>query len=202
MTDVNYFRGKLYEALNVPISRLDPERVASIGRATEIGRDEIIFVRFIDRMRNRFSQLFSQILQKNLILKGIITPEDWEEIKDSLTYRYARDIFFSEMKDGEVRINRFTQLQLIEPYVGRVVSWTWVRKNVLMQTEEEIEQIDAEIAAEMEIPQYNLALMAPPADPTMPMPPNPIVATNGPLALPPPQNVPSQKVPPKKPPNP
>lgn len=197
MTDVEYFHKALYKSLNVPITRLDPEKAVSIGRATEITRDEIKFARFIDRLRMRFSDLFTSLLQKQLILKMIITPEEWELIRPSLKYKYARDNYFSELKDSEVRMDRFNQLVLVDQFVGKYVSATWIRKNVLKQTDEDIEQIDAEIAAEMEIPQFNQALMAPPMDPSMGPPTTPLVS-NSPPQLPAPSKGPSKKPPSKK----
>lgn len=159
LADVEYFQKKLYKSLNVPITRLDAERVTSIGRATEITRDEIMFSRFIDRMRMKFSDLFISLLEKQLVLKMVVTPEDWEQIKPTLKFKYARDNYFSELKDSEVLAERMNRMRDIDPYRGVYYSATWIRKNILKQTDEEIMQIDQEIAAEMQIPQYNMSLM-------------------------------------------
>lgn len=159
LADVEYFQKRLYSSLNVPVTRLDPDRAVSLGRATEINRDELMFSKFIDRLRMNFSELFSNILEKQLILKMIITPEDWELIKSTLKYKYARDIFWSELKDSEIMSERLERMSQIAPYAGVYYSHTWIRKNVLKQTEEDIEMIDREIAAEMQIPQYNPMLM-------------------------------------------
>lgn len=159
LADVEYFQKRLYKSLNVPITRLDPDRVTSIGRATEITRDEIKFARFIDRMRMRFSDLFISLLEKQLVLKMVVTPEDWDQIKPTLKFKYARDNYFSELKDSEVMAERMNRMRDIDPYRGVYYSATWIRKNILKQTDEDIMQIDQEIAAEMQIPQYNMALM-------------------------------------------
>lgn len=164
LADVEYFQKRLYSSLNVPLTRLDPERTVSIGRASEITRDEIKFARFIDRLRLKFSDLFVSILEKQLILKMIITPEDWDIIKPTLKFKYARDNYWSELKDAEVLTNRLQLIQLIHPFAGIYYSHIWIRKNILKQTEEEIEIVDQEIAAEMQIPQYNPMLMPQPMD--------------------------------------
>jgi hypothetical protein len=164
MTDVEFFQKRLYKSLNVPITRLDPERAVSIGRATEITRDEIKFSRFIDRLRMRFSNLFLGLLEKQLILKMIIAPEEWDLLRPSLKFKFARDNYFAELKDSEVMMERMNRLRDIDPYAGIYYSRTWIRERILKQTAEDIERIDQEIAAELEIPQYNQALMPQPMD--------------------------------------
>lgn len=150
MDDVLYFQRKLYQALNVPVSRLEPENGFSLGRTSEITRDEIKFSRFIKRMRNRFSMLFDRILEKQLILKGIITPEDWSSIQSNLRYDFMEDNHFEEMKNTEILQNRVTVLRDIDEYVGKYYSQEWIRKNILRQTEDEIEKIDDQIKQEEE----------------------------------------------------
>lgn len=162
LTDVDYFLKKLYNSLNVPVTRLDPEKAVSIGRATEITRDEIKFSRFIDRLRMRFSELFIQLLEKQLILKLVVTPEEWDQVKRTLKFEYARDNYFAELKESEVWGERMNRVRDFDPFVGKYVSATWLRKNIMKQTEEEMEQIDAEIEYEMQIPQYNQMLMPQP----------------------------------------
>lgn len=172
LEDVEYFQKRLYRSLNVPITRLDPERAATLGRATEITRDEIKFSRFIDRMRMRFSELFLQILHKQLVLKMIIAPEEWDAIKSTIKFKFARDIFWAELKDAEILTNRLAIIAMIDPFASKYYSHTWIRKNVLKQTDEEIEQIDEEIAEEMLIPQYNQLLLPTPIGPDgIPLPP-------------------------------
>lgn len=162
MDDVIYFQKKLYKSLNVPISRLDPEAQFNFGRATEITRDEVKFAKFINRLRIKFSTLFSKILERQLILKGIITPEEWDEIKNVVRFKFSQDNYFAELKEAEVLNNRLAALQQIDNYTGKYFSHEWVRRQVLRQTDEEIEEINEQIVAEMENPQYN------PPEPQMP----------------------------------
>lgn len=150
MDDILYFQRKLYQALNVPVSRLEPENGFSLGRTSEITRDEIKFSRFIKRMRNRFSMLFDKILEKQLILKGVITPEDWADIQNNLRYDFMRDNHFEEMKNTEILQNRIAVLRDMDEYVGKYYSQEWIRKNILQQTEDEIEEINDQIEQERE----------------------------------------------------
>jgi len=148
--DIMYFQKKLYKALNVPISRLDPEQQAmvSLGRAQETTRDELKFQKFINRLRKKFSALFIDILKTQLILKGIVTEEEWNDISQDITIDFISDSHFSEMKNSELLMNRAATLREIDEYVGRYYSVEWVRKNVLMQTDEEIEEIVKQIEQE------------------------------------------------------
>lgn len=148
LDDVLYFQKKLYKSLNVPISRLESETGFNLGRATEISRDEVKFAKFIDRLRTRFSQLFIKVLEKQLILKGIMTTEEWKEISNDIKFDFARDNFFAELRDSEILQQRLQSLSNIENYVGKYYSNEYVRKNILMQTDEEIKEIDAQIEAE------------------------------------------------------
>lgn len=162
MENITYFLNKLYAALNLPLSRLRPDSNFGLGRSETITRDEVKFSKFIDRMRNRFSELFTQALRVQLILKGIITPEDWPFIKSRITFDYLRDNHFSELKDAEILSNRLEMVNQIQPLVGLYYSPQWIRKNVLHQTDEEIEQSDQEIAIAMkETPQFFPNLMEP-----------------------------------------
>jgi len=146
--DIIYFKKKLYKALGVPVSRLEPEGSFSLGRATEISRDEVKFTKFINRLRLRFSSLFDEILERQLRLKGILSKEDWEEIKPYVRYTWQQDSHFAEMKHAEVLRDRVEIAQTMDEYIGRFYSTEWVRKNVLMQTEEDIDRIDKEIEQE------------------------------------------------------
>jgi hypothetical protein len=130
--------------LNVPISRLETENNFNLGRASEITRDELQFNRFVDSLRNRFRALFDDILRTQLILKGILKSEDWEEIKDKIVYVWTEDSFFSELKNSEIMQERINLLGQVEPYIEKYYSEEWVRKNILMQTEEEIERLEKE----------------------------------------------------------
>ena len=150
LDDVNYFRRKLYEALNVPISRLEQETQFNVGRASEITRDEIKFSKFITRLRAKFSELFLTILEKQVVLKGVMTMAEWQEIREFLKFNYQEDNHFSELRDAEILRERMTLLQEVDQYVGKYFSANWIRTNVLKQTDEEKEMIDGEIAKEEE----------------------------------------------------
>ena len=149
--DIKYFQDKLFRSLNVPISRMQPDQAFNLGRSSEISRDEVKFAKFIDRLRVRFSSLFTKTLEKQLLLKGIITSEDWKIISTKFKYLYARDNFFSELKDIEVQKERMNVLDQIVPYVGTYYSKEWVKRHVLKQSDEEIEEMAAEIEADPEI---------------------------------------------------
>ena len=160
MEDVEYFKKKLFRALNVPYSRLDTEDQWSLGRATEITRDEVRFNRYIGRTRNKFNDLFDDLLEKQLLLKGIVTEDDWRVIKSKLNYFYARDSYFSEMKEIEVMKERYNLLQIVDPYSpngslpegGKIpyVSHEWIRRYVLQQGEDDIKKMQKQIAVEIE----------------------------------------------------
>jgi hypothetical protein len=149
--DIEYFQQKLYHALNVPISRLQPQQGFSIGRSQEISRDEVKFNKFIVRLRKKFSVMFSNALRVQLIAKGIIRADEWEDIRPFLKYDYLEDNHFSELKDSEILMQRIQSLQALDPYVGKYYSQTWVRKNILRLDEDDIEQIEKEIADEQEL---------------------------------------------------
>ena len=146
--DVLYFRRKLYEALNVPVSRLESDSQFNLGRASEITRDELKFAKFIGRLRNRFSELFHILLERQLLLKGIITQKEWNDIKGLIHYDFIEDNHFSELRDSEVLQNRLQLLQDVDQFVGQYFSKQWIQKNVLYQSEEEIEEIEQQIAGD------------------------------------------------------
>jgi len=146
--DVDYFRKKLLQSLNVPYSRMDQQGgggLASLGRSAEITRDELKFAKFIIRLRNKFSQIFDHALKVQLSLKGICTLEEWEKFKEDIYYDYKKDNNFTELRESELLRERVTTLQLLDPYVGKYFSQTWVRKNVLRMTDEEIEDMHKEM---------------------------------------------------------
>jgi hypothetical protein len=153
--DIVYFQRKLYKSLNVPITRLDPEQNYNFGRATEVSRDEVKFAKFVTRLRGKFSELFNKILEKQLILKGVITSEDWQEFKTNFKYEYSEDNHFAELRTTEILRDRISMLRDIDDYTGKYYSHEWVRRNVLYQTEEDMKEIDEQIVEEMDNPQYN-----------------------------------------------
>ena len=146
--DIIYFQKKLYKSLNVPVNRLEQEAQYSLGRTTEITRDEVKFKKFIDRLRKRFSDLFMQLLKTQLLLKGIITDSDWKEWKESIVFNFIEDNYFSELKQSEMLRERFDMLSSLDEYVGKYISNEWIRKNVLRQTDDEIEEIQKQIDQE------------------------------------------------------
>ena len=148
MDDVLYFQKKFLQTLNVPVSRLNSDAVFSLGRATEITRDEVKFSRFIIRLRSRFSMLFLKLLEKQLILKGIMTIDDWNAIAGFVRFDYARDNYFSELKDAEILETRVNLARNLQDMTGKYISHIWVRKNVLQQSDDDIANMDQEITAE------------------------------------------------------
>lgn len=148
MEDVQYFQKRLYKALNVPISRLEPETGFSLGRASEISRDEVKFSKFVRRLRNRFSILFDKILEKQLILKGVIAPEEWAAIQQSIRYDFNIDSHFEELKASEILQNRLQLLRDVDEYTGRYFSKAWVQKTVLQMNDSEIDELKKQIEKE------------------------------------------------------
>ena len=146
--DIIYFQRKLFRSLNVPISRLETEAGFSLGRTTEISRDEVKFSRFVDRLRNKFSGMFIDILRAQLVLKGILPIEEWDFEKENIRFDYQKDSHFVELKEAEIQRERVQTLRDMEDFVGKYFSSQWVRKNVLRQSEEEIEMIDSQIEDE------------------------------------------------------
>jgi len=145
--DILYFQKKLYKSLNVPISRLETETAFAIGRATEITRDEVKFSRFIDRLRVKFARLFDDILKTHLILKNVVTEEDWKKSKEYISYDFQKDGHFVELKEAEILRERVNTLEQLDQFVGKYYSEQWIRKNVLRQSEAEIADINKEIEA-------------------------------------------------------
>ena len=146
--DIIYFQKRMYRSLNVPINRLEQEAQFSLGRSTEISRDELKFQKFIDRLRRRFAHLFYDILRKQLILKGIITQEDWDTMKNDIVIDYVRDNHFTELRDAELLREKIQTLDQISNYVGEYFSKEWIQKNVLMLSDEDIEQMKKDIEGE------------------------------------------------------
>ena len=146
--DILYFQKKLYKSLNVPVNRLEQEAQFSLGRTSEITRDEVKFKKFIDRLRNRFSHLFVQLLKTQLLLKGVITKDDWNTWKETIAFDFIEDNYFSELKQSEMIKERFDMLSSLDEYIGKFISNEWVRKNILRFNDDEIEQIAKQIDAE------------------------------------------------------
>jgi hypothetical protein len=150
LEDVKYFRQKLLNSLNVPISRLEPQQggMIGVGRTTEVTRDEVKFTKFIVRLRNKFSQIFDHALRVQLVLKGICTLEEWDDFKEDIYYNYMKDNNFTEMRDAEILRERLSVLQTVDPYIGRYYSMEWVQKNVLQMDKETIAEMKKQIAKE------------------------------------------------------
>ena len=151
LEDVKYFEKKLYKALSVPVSRLNPESSGfSLGRTNEITRDELKFAKFVDRLRNKFSNLFDQAMRVQVVLKGICTAEEWDIMKENIHYDFIKDNNFTELKDAELMTNRLGLLQSVDPFTGRYFSQLWIQRNVLRLSDDEIEEMDKEIEMEKE----------------------------------------------------
>ena len=151
LKDVEYFKKKLYNSLNLPPSRLtDDNKAFNLGKTTEILRDELKFAKFIGRLRKRFSELFNDMLKTQLILKGIITPEDWEDMEEHIQYDYLFDNHFNELKQMELMKERIGLVIQMDPFVGKYLSSEFVRRQVLMQTEKEYKEMDKQIKRDIE----------------------------------------------------
>ena len=174
ITDIEYFKKKLYRSLNVPPSRMDGEGGFNLGRSSEILRDELKFTKFVARLRKRFSKMFDDILRTQLILKNICTPEDWEIMSEHIQYDFLYDNHFSELKDSELLNERITTLQAAEPYVGRYFSQDYVRRQILRQTDEEI--IEQDKIIEKEIKDGTIPDPSIPVDPATGLPLDPSAA--------------------------
>ena len=149
ISDVQYFQKKLYKSLNVPISRMESDSGFNLGKAAEITRDEVKFSKFVQRLRKRFTQVFNDILKTQLVLKGIITIDDWPKIKEHIQYSFLKDGYFAELKNAEIMKDRIDLANAITPYIGKFYSLEYVRKNVLRQTDEDIADIDSQIENEI-----------------------------------------------------
>ncbi len=174
ITDIEYFKKKLYQSLNVPPSRMDGEGGFNLGRSSEILRDEVKFSKFVARLRKRFSYMFSDMLRTQLILKNIITPEDWQVMDEHIQYDFLYDNHFAELKDAELLNERLNMVQVAEPYIGKYFSQDYVRRKILRQTDMEILEQDALIEKEIKdgiIPDPNV-----PVDPETGMPLSPETA--------------------------
>ena len=153
--DIIYFQKRLFRSLNVPVARLEQETQFSLGRSTEISRDEVKFQKFIDRVRTRFSHIFYNILKKQLLIKQIITEEDWDEWKSDIVVDYVKDNHFAELQEAEMLRDRLASLDQMAQYIGQYFSKEWVMKNVLQFDDDDIKQMKKEIEAEKAAGEYD-----------------------------------------------
>ena len=150
ISDIEYFRSKLYRSLNVPASRLEASQGFNLGRSTEITRDELKFTKFVQRLRKKFTELFNDILKTQLVLKAVITEEDWHILRDHIQYNFLQDGHFAELKESEMLMERLRVADSMRDYVGKYFSVEFVRKNVLRQTDRDISDIDKQIKKEID----------------------------------------------------
>jgi hypothetical protein len=150
ISDIEYFRSKLYRSLNVPASRLEASQGFNLGRSTEITRDELKFTKFVQRLRKKFTELFNDILRTQLILKAVITEEDWHTLRDFVQYDFLQDGHFAELKESEMLLERLRLANEVRDYVGKYYSVQYVRKMILKQSDRDIEDIDNQIKQEID----------------------------------------------------
>ena len=148
--DIEYFKKKLYRSLNVPISRMESDNGFNMGRSSEISRDELKFNKFTNRLQKKFARVFTDILKTQLVLRGVVTGEEFDKFKDFILYDFATDNHFTELKEIELMRERFDTLSQASEYVGKYFSNEYVRKYILRQTEDEIEILDAQILQDKE----------------------------------------------------
>tara|TARA_Y100001938_G_scaffold149350_1_gene235887 strand:+ start:1599 stop:3128 length:1530 start_codon:yes stop_codon:yes gene_type:complete len=149
VADIEYFQKKLYRSLNVPVSRLESQQGFSLGRSSEITRDELKFTKFVQRLRKKFTEIFNDLLKTQLILKKVIAEEDWNKIHNNINYDFLQDGHFAELKDTELMRERLSMVQEISQYIGKFYSVDYVRKVVLKQSESEIREMDTQIKKEI-----------------------------------------------------
>ena len=179
ITDIEYFKKKLYRSLNVPPSRMDGEGGFNLGRSSEILRDELKFTKFVGRLRKRFSNMFNDMLKTQLILKNVITPEDWETMSEHIQYDFLYDNHFSELKESELLNERLGNVANAEPYIGKYYSQDYVRRKILRQTDEDIIEQDALIEKEIKA-----GIIPDPAEPVDPQTGQPIGDLGAPIQEP------------------
>jgi len=150
IADIEYFQRKLYEALNVPVSRMQQQGGLNFGRAAEITRDELKFTKFVGKLRRQFSQIFSDLLKTQLLLKGVMTEQDWKELADDIEYRFAQDAYYTESKEQEILRSRVELTTQMDPYLGKYVSKSFIQKKILRLSEEEISEMNKEILQDAE----------------------------------------------------
>ena len=151
LKDVEYFKKKLYNSLNLPPSRLtDDNKGFNLGKTTEVLRDELKFTKFIGRLRKRFGELFHDILKTQLILKGVIAPEDWDDMEEHIQYDFLFDNHFNELKEQEMMTQRIALVTQMDPFLGKYFSVDYIRRQVLQQTEKEIKEMDKQIKGDID----------------------------------------------------
>ena len=150
LEDVKYFQKKLYRSLNVPESRLESESSFNVGRSAEITRDEVKFQKFVTRLRKKFSDLFSDLLRTQLVLKGVITLDEWDDMKEHIQYSFIADNYFAEMKEKEVMTERLALLPQMDRYAGKYFSLEYLRRNILRQSDAEFQEIDKQMQQEVD----------------------------------------------------
>ncbi len=179
LEDVKYFQKKLYRALNVPESRLESDSSFNVGRSAEITRDEVKFQKFVTRLRKKFSDIFNDLLKTQLVLKGVISIEEWDEYKEHIQYDFVADNYFSELKEQEIMNERMALVAQMDPFAGKYFSLEYMRKHILKQTEPEFEEIEGQMEQEiadgklvspvtlqqLEVEQMEMALQPPEPDP-------------------------------------
>jgi polyhydroxyalkanoate synthesis regulator phasin len=153
INDINYFQNKLYQALNVPLSRMKPETGMNFGRQAEITRDELKFNKFISRLRRKFAELFDDLLKTQLVLKGVMSAEEWDKIKEDIYYEFTQDSYTTEAKESEILRNRLDLLNTIVPHVGTYFSREYVYDKILHMTEDDVEDMKADIANDTDLQQ-------------------------------------------------
>jgi hypothetical protein len=197
MEDVEYFKKSLYRALNVPVSRMETETSFNLGRTSEVTRDEVKFSKFIKKLRARFSHLFDNLLEIQLVLKGVVNRKQWKKLKEEIFFEFAHDSYFSELKETEILRERISLANDIDPFVGRYFSLKYVRQSIFKMTEEKIDQMDKDIKAEQEdtdSPMHPDNIIPPDGIPGMPTQPASAPAPTTPK----PKAVPVKKEEPKK----
>ena len=162
--DITYFQRKLYRSLNVPISRLEAEQNFSLGRSTEITRDELKFTKFVQKIRKKFTPLFNDMLKTQLVLKGIINVEEWPAMSQHISYDFLQDNNFAELKNAELLREKIDQLGAIEGFVGTFFSKKWVQQNVLKLSDYEIEEMKKQMNIEAGMPPEEGGINLPPND--------------------------------------
>jgi hypothetical protein len=151
LKDVEYFKKKLYNSLNLPPSRLtDDNKGFNLGKTTEVLRDELKFTKFIGRLRKRFSEMFQDMLKTQLILKGVIAPEDWDEMKEHIQYDFLFDNHFNELKNIEMMNQRMMTVSQMDPFVGKYFSTEYIRKEILGQTAKDMREIDKQMRSDID----------------------------------------------------
>ena len=179
LEDIKYFQKKLYRALNVPESRLESDSSFNVGRSAEITRDEVKFQKFISRLRKKFSDLFNDLLKTQLVLKGVVTLEEWDQISEHIQYDFIADNYFSELKEQEIMNERMALVAQMDPFAGKYFSLEYMRRQILRQTDEEFNEIQGQMDTEiqegklvdpvemqkLEVAQMEMSLMPPEPDP-------------------------------------